>query len=111
MALERAGSRLRLVAEFGASQSLIFDDNLDLDQSQRDAALTSSKSVSLDLLSKAKTYKMEVTPALGVQKTFFSEESDDWSYSPSLALALSKSTKLTTYDLAASFSMHEALRQ
>lgn len=94
-------------AEFGSTQGLIFDDNVDLNQSNRDAVLTSSKSVNLDLLAKAKTYKIELTPALGVQKTFFSRESDDWSFSPSSTLALSKYSKLTTYDLVASFSMHE----
>ena len=94
-------------AEFGSTQSLIFDDNVDLDRTHRDAVLTSSKSVNLNLLAKAKTYKIEIAPVLGVQKTFFSQETDDWSYFPSLTLALSKSSKLTTYDLVASFSMHE----
>ena len=31
--------------EFGASESLIFDDNLDLDENDRDAGLTSSTAV------------------------------------------------------------------
>jgi hypothetical protein len=93
---------------FGASESLIFDDNLDLDESNRDAGLTSSSAVNLDLLAKAKTYKMEFRPAVSVQKTFFSQEPDDWSYFPSGTLALSKSSKLTTYDLVASYSRSEA---
>ena len=94
-------------AEFTSTQALIFDDNVDLDQSHRDAGLTSSTSVNLDLLAKARTYKVEFTSTLGVQRTFFSQEPDDWSISPSSTVAFSKSSKLTTYDLLASFSMHE----
>ena len=36
--------------EFGASESLTFDDNLDLEEDDRDAGLISSTSFDLDLL-------------------------------------------------------------
>lgn len=93
---------------FGASESLTFDDNLDLSESDRDAGLTSSTSFDLDLLALAKTYKIDLAPRVNVQKTFFSEEPDAWSYLPAGTLFLSKWTKLTTYDLLASFARSEA---
>lgn len=94
--------------KFGASQSLTVDDNLDLTETNRDAGLTSSTAMDLNLLGTGKTYKMGVAPRLSVARTFFSEEPDDWSYFPSGTLLLSKWTKLTTYDLVASYSRSEA---
>ena len=94
--------------KFGASESLTLDDNLDLDETNRDAVLTSSTAVVLNLLGTGKTYKMGVAPRVSVAKTFFSEEPDDWSYFPSGTLLFSTWTKLTTYDLVASYSRSEA---
>ena len=94
--------------EFGASESLIFDDNLDLDENDRDAGLTSSTAFDLNLLATAKTYKMGLAPRVSVAKTFFEREPDDWSYFPAGTLFLSTWTKLTTYDLVASYSKSEA---
>ena len=94
--------------QFGASESLTFDDNLDLTEFDRDAGLISSTAFDLDLLALAKTYKIDFAPRVSVSKTFFSEEPDDWSYFPSGTLFLSKWTKLTTYDLLASYSKSEA---
>ena len=93
---------------FGASQSLTADDNLDLTETDRDAGLSSSTAIDLNLLGTGKTYKMGLAPRVSVSKTFFSEEPDDWSYFPSGTLLLSKWTKLTTYDLVASHSRSEA---
>lgn len=93
---------------FGASQSLTADDNLDLDETNRDAGLTSSTSFDLDLLAKAKTYKIDLAPRISVQKTFFQREPDDWSYFPSGTLSLGTWTKRTTYDLVGSVARSEA---
>jgi hypothetical protein len=93
---------------FGASQSLTADDNLDLDETNRDAGLTSSTSFDLDLLAKAKTYKIDLAPRITVEKTFFQREPDDWSYFPSGTLSLGTWTKRTTYDLVASMARSEA---
>lgn len=92
----------------GASESLTFDDNLDLDENNRDAGLISSTSFDLNLLATTKTSKIGLAPRVSVQKTFFSREPDDWSYFPSGTLSLSKWSKLTTYDLVASYSRSEA---
>jgi hypothetical protein len=94
--------------QFGASESLTFDDNLDLTEFDRDAGLISSTAFDLDLLALAKTYKIDFAPRVSVSKTFFQREPDDWSYFPSGTLLLSKWTKLTTYDLVASYSKSEA---
>jgi hypothetical protein len=94
--------------KFGASESLTFEDNLDLDENDRDAGLRSSTAFDLDLQALAKTYKINLAPRVSVQKTFFQQEPDDWSYFPSGTLFLSKWTKLTTYDLVASYSKSEA---
>ena len=94
--------------EFGASESLTLDDNLDLDENDRDAGLISSTAFDLDLQALAKTYKINLAPRVSVSKTFFQREPDDWSYFPSGTLFLSKWTKLTTYDLVASYSKSEA---
>ena len=94
--------------KFGASEFLTFDDNLDLDEHNRDAGLISSTSFDLNLLATAKTSKIGFAPRVSVQKTFFSQEPDEWSYFPSGTLSLSKWSKLTTYDLVASFSRSEA---
>ncbi len=51
---------------------------------------------------------MDLAPRVSVAKTFFQREPDDWSYFPSGTLFLSKWTKLTTYDLVASYSKSEA---
>ena len=93
---------------FGASESLTVDDNLGLDETNRDAGLTSSTSFDLDLLAKAKTYKIDLAPRISVQKTFFQREPDDWSYFPSGTLSLGTWTKRTTYDLVASLARSEA---
>ena len=58
--------------EFGASESLTFDDNLDLEEYDRDAGLISSTAFDLDLLALAKTYKINFAPRVSVQKTFSS---------------------------------------
>lgn len=92
----------------GASESLIFDDNLDLDENNRDAGLVSSTSFDLNLLATAKTSKIGLAPRVNVQKTFFSREPDEWSYFPSGSLFMSKWSKQTTYDLVASYSRSEA---
>lgn len=92
----------------GASESLTFDDNLDLDENDRDAGLVSSTSFDLNLLATAKTSKIGLAPRVSVQKTFFSREPDEWSYFPSGSLSMSKWSKLTTYDLVSSFSRSEA---
>lgn len=94
--------------KFGASESLTLDDNLDLTETNRDQGLTSSTAFDLNLLGTGKTYKMGVAPRVSVAKTFFSEEPDEWSYFPSGTLLFSKWTKLTTYDLVASYSRSEA---
>jgi opacity protein-like surface antigen len=94
--------------EFGASEALTFDDNLGLDEKDRDAGLKSSTAFDLDLQALAKTYKINLAPRVSVSKTFFQREPDDWSYFPSGTLLLSKWTKLTTYDLVASYSKSEA---
>ncbi len=94
--------------KFGASESITLDDNLDLTEFDRDAGLTSSTAVDLNLLGVGKTYKMGLAPRVSVSKTFFSEEPDDWSYFPSGTLLLSTWTKLTTYDLVASVARSEA---
>ena len=94
--------------KFGASESLTFDDNLDLDENDRDAGLISSTSFDLNLLATAKTSKIGLAPRVSVQKTFFSREPDEWSYFPSGSLFMSKWSKLTTYDLVASYSRSEA---
>lgn len=94
--------------KFGASESLTFDDNLDLDEHDRDAGMNSSTAFDLDLLAAGKTSKFGLKPRVSVQRTFFSREPDDWSYFPSGTLLLSKWTKLTTYDLVASYSRSEA---
>ena len=94
--------------EFGASESLTFDDNLELEEDDRDAGIKSSTGFDLDLLGVGKTYKINVAPRVSVSKTFFQREPDDWSYFPSGTLFLSKWTKLTTYDLLASYSKSEA---
>lgn len=94
--------------KFGATESLTFDDNLDLDENNRDAGLISSTSFDLNLLATAKTSKIGLAPRVSVQKTFFSREPDEWSYFPSGTLSLSKWSKLTTYDLVASYSRSEA---
>ncbi len=93
---------------FGASQSLTVDDNLDLTEVDRDFGMTSSTAFDLDLQALAKTYRINLAPRVSVQKTFFSVEPDDWSYFPGGTLSLSKWTKLTTYDLVASFARSEA---
>ena len=41
---------------FGASESLTLDDNLDLTETDRDAGLTTSTAVDLNLLGTGKTY-------------------------------------------------------
>ncbi|HUQ38252.1 MAG TPA: hypothetical protein VM144_17925 [Aestuariivirga sp.] len=94
--------------KFGASQSLTLDDNIDLEEDNRDTALMSSTAFDLDLLALGKTYKIELMPRVSFQKTFFSEEPDDWSYFPSGTLLLSKWTKRTTYDLVATYARSEA---
>lgn len=94
--------------EFGASESLTLDDNLDLEEDERDAGLVSSTAFDLNLLGTGKTYKMGLAPRVSIAKTFFSEEPDDWSYFPSGTLLLSTWTKLTTYDLVASVARSEA---
>lgn len=94
--------------KFGASQSLTLDDNTDLEEDNRDTALTSTTAFDLDLLALGKTYKIEVLPRVSFQKTFFSEEPDDWSYFPSGTLLLSKWTKRTVYDLVATYARSEA---
>lgn len=94
--------------KFGASESLTLDDNLDLEEHDRDAGLISSTAFDLDLLAAGKTSKFGLKPRVSVQRTFFSREPDDWSYFPSGTLLLSKWTKLTTYDLVASYSRSEA---
>ncbi len=94
--------------KFGASESLTVDDNLDLEEVDRDAALVSSTSFDLNLLATAKTSKLGFAPRVNVQKIFFSREPEDWSYFPSGSLFLSKWTELTTFDLVANYSKSEA---
>jgi hypothetical protein len=94
--------------EFGASQSLTADDNLDLEEHNRDAGLISSTSFDLDLQALAKTSRLNIAPRVTVQKTFFSQEPDDWSYFPSGTVSLSKWSKLSNFDLVASYSRSEA---
>ena len=94
--------------KFGAFQSITLDDNLDLEEDDRDAGLTSSTAFDLNLLGLGKTYKMGFAPRVSIAKTFFSEEPDKWSYLPSGTLSLGTWTKLTTYDLVASVARSEA---
>lgn len=89
---------------FGASESLTLDDNIGLDETDADTALTSSTAFNLDLLALAETYKIELAPAVSLQKTFFEREPEGWKYFPSGTLSLGTWTKLTTYDLVASFA-------
>jgi hypothetical protein len=95
---------------FGASESLSLNDNIDLDEFNRDAGLITFTSFNFDLLGKARTYEIEFTPVLGWQKTYFSQDPDDdkWSFLPSAALDFRKSGKRTDYDLLASFARTEA---
>ena len=94
--------------KFGASESLTLNDNIDLTETNRDAALATSTSFNFDLLAKAHTYELEFTPVLGLSKTFFTDVPDKWSYRPSATLAYRKFSKLTNYDLSASFARTEA---
>jgi hypothetical protein len=94
--------------KFGASESVTVDDNLDLDDEPRDAGLILSNSYDLNLLATGKTSKLGFAPRVNIQKTFFSEEPDEWSYFPSGSLFLSKWTDLTVFDLVASYSRSEA---
>jgi hypothetical protein len=97
-----------LSLKFGSFETIKLTDNLELSESNRDAALTTSTGFSLDMLNLGKTYKMEFTPGLSIQRTFFDEDPSGWKYYPSAGLAFSKSTKLTTYDLTASVSQSQA---
>jgi hypothetical protein len=94
--------------KFGAAESLTLDDNLDLEEEERDAGLITSTSIDLDLLATAKTSKLGLSPRVSIQRTFFSKEPDDWSYFPSGSLFLSKWTEATTFDLVASYARSEA---
>lgn len=94
--------------KFGASESLSLNDNIDLTETERDAALATSTSINFDLLAKARTYELEFSPVLGLSRTFFTQTPDDWSHLPSATLAYRKFTKLTDYDLSASFARTEA---
>ncbi len=94
--------------KFGSSESLTLDDNIGLGEIERDTALSSSTAFNLNLLAKAKTYTIEFTPAVSVQKTFFNQNPTSWGYFPSATLALGKTSKLTTYDLVSAISREAA---
>ena len=94
--------------KFGASQSLSANDNIDLSAINRDAALQSTSSFNFDLLGQAKTYEIELAPTLSVERTFFSQTDNKWSYLPAGRFDFRKMSKLTNYDVFASIARSNA---
>ncbi len=94
--------------KFLSSSTAIADDNVNLGKTDRDSALVVSQTINVDLLADARTYEIEFSPILNLQKTSFSEGGDEVDFFPSASLSLRKSLKNTSFTIDTYVARSEA---